>query len=130
MKLLWRRYSKVFLLVNKSGEISNGRSQSYAPNLRNGSRIKNLADSFSNTLQKKHKKLKDEQQPLPKVKQVLPKLKQVKGGSKDGMIYFHQIFLTGYFMNARNILTNQSIVIVIINFVFLFFVYPKNMNQI
>lgn len=36
-----------------SGEVSNGRSQSYAPSMRKNSRIKNHVDSFSNTLQKK-----------------------------------------------------------------------------
>jgi hypothetical protein len=61
-------------ISKKSGEYSNGRSQSYAPNIRKNSRIKNLADSFANTLQKKHKELKKED------KQAVPKLKQVKIG--------------------------------------------------
>jgi hypothetical protein len=57
-------------ISKKQGDTSNGRSQSYAPNIRKNSRVKNLADSFSNTLQKKHKEMKEEKQMFPKLKQV------------------------------------------------------------
>jgi hypothetical protein len=72
-------------ISKNSGDISNGRSQSYAPNIRKNSRYKNLADSFSNTLQKKMKEMKEEQQCMPKLKQVKPATtaKQLKAKAKS-----------------------------------------------
>ena len=75
------------LSVSKnSGEISNGRSQSFAPNIRKNSRMKNPTDSFSNTLQKKHKEMKEENKAISKAnkkkvekgKILKPKLKWYK----------------------------------------------------
>lgn len=84
------------LSISKNSiEISNGRSQSFAPNIRKNSRAKNLADSFSNTLQKKCKEIKEEKSILPRLKQikesigkaVIPNVittsKQIKGKAKS-----------------------------------------------
>ena len=77
---LVERYKESISISKNSGEISNGRSQSYAPNIRKNSRFKNITDSFSNTLQKKSKAIKEEKVSMPKLKQVKPvtTTKQIK----------------------------------------------------